>query len=97
TLHALWPFLWIWAMLYRPERGWGFAHGKASESEIAGKLDNLFHRVEELEARSKLARFPARAERVGAKEQKHADLATSDETLDVDAKRGGSLGSPQVE
>src|ERR1700755_3483314 len=24
TLHALWPFLWIWAMAYRPERGWGF-------------------------------------------------------------------------
>ena len=23
TLHALWPFLWIWAMAYRPERGWG--------------------------------------------------------------------------
>src|SRR5215813_12750577 len=26
TLHALWPFLWIWAMAYRPERGWGFHH-----------------------------------------------------------------------
>ena len=24
TLHALWPFLWIWAMTYRPDRGWGF-------------------------------------------------------------------------
>jgi hypothetical protein len=23
TLGALWPFLWIWAMAYRPERGWG--------------------------------------------------------------------------
>ena len=23
TLHALWPFLWIWAMLYREDRGWG--------------------------------------------------------------------------
>src|SRR6478752_5868181 len=28
TLHVLWPFLWIWAMAYRPERGWGF--GKTS-------------------------------------------------------------------
>jgi hypothetical protein len=26
TLHVLWPFLWIWAMAYRPERGWGFSH-----------------------------------------------------------------------
>ena len=23
-LHILWPFLWIWAMMYQPERGWGF-------------------------------------------------------------------------
>ena len=26
TLHVLWPFLWIWAMAYKPERGWGFEH-----------------------------------------------------------------------
>src|SRR5262249_53054124 len=25
TLHVLWPFLWIWAMTYRPDRGWGFS------------------------------------------------------------------------
>ena len=25
TLHARWPFLWIWAVTYRPDRGWGFA------------------------------------------------------------------------
>lgn len=25
TLHVLWPFLWIWASLYRPDRGWGMA------------------------------------------------------------------------
>ena len=30
TLHAIWPFLWIWATLYRKERGWGF---KAGDSE----------------------------------------------------------------
>ena len=22
TLHAIWPFLWIWATLYREDRGW---------------------------------------------------------------------------
>jgi len=26
TLHVLWPFLWIWATLYREDRGWGFTH-----------------------------------------------------------------------
>lgn len=25
TLHVIWPFLWIWATLYRPERGYGFS------------------------------------------------------------------------
>ena len=29
TLHAIWPFLWIWAMAYRPDRGWGFTSGSA--------------------------------------------------------------------
>ncbi len=29
TLHVLWPFLWIWATLYRPERGWGFQQVQA--------------------------------------------------------------------
>jgi len=24
TLHVIWPFLWIWATLYRKDRGWGF-------------------------------------------------------------------------
>lgn len=25
TLHVIWPFLWIWATLYREDRGWGFS------------------------------------------------------------------------
>ena len=28
TLHVLWPFLWIWAMAYQPERGWGLFRGE---------------------------------------------------------------------
>ena len=24
-MHALWPFLWIWATLYSHEEGWGFS------------------------------------------------------------------------
>lgn len=35
TLHVLWPFLWIWATLYREDRGWGFKGGHtASTNEI---------------------------------------------------------------
>jgi len=62
TLHALWPFLWIWAMLYRPERGWGFAHGTAgvNASTPDAKLDELLRRLEVLEARGKSQEGPKR-------------------------------------
>jgi Protein of unknown function (DUF3302) len=34
TLGALWPFLWIWAMAYRPDRGWGLS-SPATGPEVA--------------------------------------------------------------
>lgn len=51
TLHALWPFLWIWAMAYRPDRGWGFTHNApaAPSPDHASELENLRQRVTELE------------------------------------------------
>src|SRR6266567_6637168 len=53
TLHALWPFLWIWAMAYRPERGWGFSSHSAATGAgpTAGsnELDDLRRRIAELE------------------------------------------------
>jgi len=53
TLHALWPFLWIWAMAYRPERGWGLSHQSAAV-EVApaapsSELEDLRRRVAALE------------------------------------------------
>ena len=47
TLHVLWPFFWIWAMAYQPERGWGFSHG--TQSHNANELEDLRRRVIELE------------------------------------------------
>jgi hypothetical protein len=52
TLHAIWPFLWIWATLYREDRGWGFAQGdpKATGSEpLQAKFDQLEQRLQKLE------------------------------------------------
>ena len=43
TLHAIWPLLWIWATLYRPERGWGM-------SEKAEQPDVLQARINQLES-----------------------------------------------
>src|SRR6516225_7203665 len=87
TLHALWPFLWIWAMLYRPERGWGFAHGTASESEIRSKMDDLLRRMRELEARDKHAELPTKSELVEAR-PKLQEFTASAEPLAAGAKRG---------
>jgi hypothetical protein len=53
-LHALWPFLWIWAMAYRPERGWGFpaqsSKGGAEPPANASELEELRRRIAALES-----------------------------------------------
>ena len=54
TLHALWPFLWIWAMLYRPDRGWGIATTDDAARGGPDRLDELLRRIESLEAQAKL-------------------------------------------
>ena len=48
TLHTIWPFLWIWATLYREDRGWGMssAAGATADNET-----NLGERLTALEAR----------------------------------------------
>ena len=50
TLHVLWPFLWIWATLYREDRGWGFGRGKSGETSLHEQIADLQARVEALEA-----------------------------------------------
>lgn len=55
TLHAIWPFLWIWAMLYRPDRGWGLKDSAPKATDLSshnGELEELRQRVAELERRS---------------------------------------------
>src|SRR5262245_22061623 len=46
TLHVLWPFLWIWAMAYRPERGWGFSQPVTQDQT---EIDELAARIALLE------------------------------------------------
>ncbi len=42
TLHVLWPFLWIWATIYRPDRGWGFSQRlQYDETEISALKEEL--------------------------------------------------------
>jgi hypothetical protein len=48
TLHAIWPFLWIWAMMYRPDRGWGFSE-HATQDQLGLEVARLQERVAHLE------------------------------------------------
>ncbi|BBN59567.1 DUF3302 domain-containing protein [Hydrogenovibrio marinus] len=49
TLHLLWPFLWIWATLYREDRGWGFSQNDSSQGAKTEHLINLEKQVGELQ------------------------------------------------
>ncbi|XIA67637.1 DUF3302 domain-containing protein [Bradyrhizobium sp. TZ2] len=46
TLGALWPFLWIWAMAYRPDRGWGLS-GPANSDATSAQLEKRITALEQ--------------------------------------------------
>lgn len=53
-LHVLWPFLWIWAMAYKPDRGWGFSQKPGeptSPAEAVAELEALKHRLARIETK----------------------------------------------
>ena len=66
TLHALWPFLWLWAMLYRPDRGWGMIQEGEAAVQPSAALAQLEERIARLEQR-----LP------GGKPEQRASAATS--------------------
>ncbi len=52
TLHALWPFLWIWAMMYHEDRGWGMdtsGGGGGSGGGLGERLESIEARLADLE------------------------------------------------
>jgi hypothetical protein len=55
TLHVLWPFLWIWAMAYKPDRGWGFKGGQptaeTSPTPESAEIADLRRRIAKLEGK----------------------------------------------
>jgi hypothetical protein len=62
TLHALWPFLWIWAMAYQPDRGWGVSRAELPRGQPAkdrSELNSLQARIDALEM--KFASYPVEA------------------------------------
>ena len=51
TLHAIWPFLWIWAMLYHEDRGWGMDTTSGDgDSSLRQRLESIETRLADLES-----------------------------------------------
>jgi hypothetical protein len=49
TLHVIWPFLWIWSMLYKQEQGWGMNGAQPADNEVFKQIESLQLRIEKLE------------------------------------------------
>lgn len=49
-MHTIWPFIWIWATLYKPERGWGLVDAEpSSENPLQEQLHSLEKRISDME------------------------------------------------
>jgi hypothetical protein len=51
TLHAIWPFLWIWATLYKPGVGYGFGSTNVEGAAGDERLQELEKTISTLQAR----------------------------------------------
>ncbi|HAT4999480.1 TPA: DUF3302 domain-containing protein [Serratia marcescens] len=49
TLHAIWPLLWIWATLYRPERGWGMSESSEPSTDLQARIALLEAELQRLQ------------------------------------------------
>lgn len=52
-LHIIWPFLWIWAALYKPDIGWDMGNsskdGQKKQDKVEEEMNNLKNRIAALE------------------------------------------------
>ncbi|MCF6626658.1 DUF3302 domain-containing protein [Raoultella ornithinolytica] len=49
TLHILWPLLWIWATLWREDRGWGMQKMAQEQSDLHHRLEQACTRLDTLQ------------------------------------------------
>ncbi len=90
TLHVLWPFLWIWATLWREDRGWGFDKIQQEQQSLhhetvllAQQLELLSEKVAALEAQKHAAEALAAP---SAQVQTPTQVQTSSEEPPADPK-----------
>ncbi|MBO2630280.1 DUF3302 domain-containing protein [Shewanella algae] len=92
TLHVLWPFLWIWATLWREDRGWGFDKIQQEQQSLhhetvllAQQLELLSEKVAALETQKHAAEALA-APSVQVQSQAPTQVQTSSEEPPADPK-----------
>ncbi len=51
TLHAMWPFLWVWATIYNVDRGYGFSGDSPELIALRKELELTNQRLAALEFR----------------------------------------------
>ncbi len=56
TLHAIWPFLWLWATAYHPEHGYAGRPSPTAKSSSPDATKALEERLAKLEAELAAAR-----------------------------------------
>ncbi|MEA2115977.1 MAG: DUF3302 domain-containing protein [Thermodesulfobacteriota bacterium] len=65
-MHAIWPFLWIWATMYKPEIGWGMDN--ISENKEKEKQQSIPFQKKEIDAlQSKVAALEAQFKQLSVK------------------------------
>ncbi|ENK0808711.1 DUF3302 domain-containing protein [Vibrio fluvialis] len=71
TLHVLWPFLWIWATLWRPDRGWGFTKLQEEQHDIHHRVDELIDEIAALKAEVAALKQPKTSAQPSEKNEEH--------------------------
>ncbi|WP_299801823.1 DUF3302 domain-containing protein [uncultured Shewanella sp.] len=92
TLHAIWPFLWIWATLYREDRGWGFQEVVEKEQLLESEVKGLTESVRKLEQRLAEVESSSR----GPKAMSAADNSRTDSTQTSSAQAGSASADGEV-
>lgn len=59
TLHAIWPFLFIWATIYREDRGWGIQPSGKLQGEVEANAEVAVLQARVLELEEQLKQEPS--------------------------------------
>jgi CBS domain containing-hemolysin-like protein len=87
TLHVLWPFLWIWATLYRKDRGWGFSDEKIANANN-DQADNSANSLQLIKLQNRVEILEAALKQSMVDQPQTKETVTSTATSDINQQKG---------